>query len=155
MMASPTQSIMYTAMARGIAIDKPTLPVSVLVSPRLAGAPTLDAFPDWLRWTKHLKDDGLKVTFAENGHSHTATIDPAPLRPELWDAIFDKKTHVADYAFDDYGERLVVSYPNRATLTLLKSIFQIGGLLLPLPGEGSDRNNGKPRPLPQPIDRPS
>ena len=63
-MASPTQTIMFTAMARGIAIDKPTLPVSVLVSPRLAGAPTLDAFPDWLRWTKHLKDDGLKVTFA-------------------------------------------------------------------------------------------
>jgi hypothetical protein len=80
-MASPTQTILFTAMARGIAIDKPTLPVSVLVSPRLAGAPTLDAFPDWLRWTKHLKDDGLKVTFAANGHSHTATIDPAPLRP--------------------------------------------------------------------------
>jgi hypothetical protein len=151
-MASPTQTIMFTAMARGIAIDKPTLPVSVLVSPRLAGAPTLDAFPDWLRWTKHLKDDGLKVTFAANGHSHTATIDPAPLRPELWDAIFDKKTHVADYAFDDYGERLVVSYPNRATLTLLKSIFQIGGLQLALPGEVSDENQGKRRQLLQLID---
>ena len=65
---APTQTIMFTAMARGIAIDKPTLPVSVLVSPRLAGAPTLDAFPDWLRWTQHLKDDGLKVTFVANGH---------------------------------------------------------------------------------------
>ena len=63
-MASPTQTILFTAMARGIAIDTPTLPVSVLVSPRLTGAPTLDAFPDWLNWTRHLKDSGLKVTFA-------------------------------------------------------------------------------------------
>src|SRR5438045_8765489 len=108
-MASPTQTIMFAAMARGIAIDKPTLPVSVLVSPRLAGAPTLDAFPDWLNWTKHLKNDGLKLTFAANGHSHTATVDPTPLRPELWDAIFDEKTHVDDYSIDDYGQRLGVS----------------------------------------------
>ena len=53
-MASPTQTIMFTAMARGIAIDKPTLPVSVLVSPRLAGAPTLVshfAVPSSLRAT--------------------------------------------------------------------------------------------------------
>ena len=149
---SPTQTIMFTAMARGIAIDKPTLPVSVLVSPRLAGAPTLDAFPDWLNWTKHLKADGLKLTFAANGHSHTATIDPRPLRPELWDAIFDKKTHVDDYSFDDYGQRLVVSYPTRATLTLLKSIFQVGGLQLALPGEVSDENQGKRRQLLQLID---
>jgi hypothetical protein len=151
-MASPAQTILFTAMARGIAIDKPTLPVSVLVSPRLAGAPTLDAFPDWLHWTKHLKDSGLKVTFAANGHSHTATIDTTPLRPELWDAIFDRNTHVADYAFDDYGERMVVSYPTRATLTLLKSIFQIGGLQLALPGEVNDENRGKRNTLLKLID---
>ena len=85
---------MFTAMARGIAIDQPTLPVSVLVSPRLAGAPTLDAFPDWLRWTQHLKDDGLKVDFAADGHSHTATIDPRRCGPNSGTAIFDKETHV-------------------------------------------------------------
>jgi hypothetical protein len=151
-MVSPTQTIMFTAMARGIAADKPTLPVSVLVSPRLTGAPTLDAFPDWLCWTNHLKDDGLKITFAANGDSHTATIDPRPLRPELWDAIFDKNTHVDDYSFDDYGQRLVVSYPTRATLTLLKSIFQVGGLQLALPGEVNDENQGKRRALLQLID---
>lgn len=151
-MANPNQTLMFTAMVRGIAIDKPTLPVSVLVSPRLAGAPTLDGFADWLHWTKRLKDNGLKVTFQANGHSHSATIDTAPLRPELWEAIFDRKTHVDDYVFDDYSERLVVSYPTRATLTLLKSIFQVGGLQLALPGEVNDENQGKRRELLQLID---
>jgi hypothetical protein len=151
-MAGQTQTIMFTAMARGIAIDKPTLPVSVFVSPRLAGAPTLDAFPDWLHWTKHLKDNGLKVTFSANGQSHTATINTEPLQPALWDAIFDNMTQVDDYVFDDYSERLVASYPNRATLTLLKSIFQIGGLQLALPGEARDKNQGKRRELLQLID---
>ena len=37
-MASPTQTIMFTAMPRALSIDPATLPVSVLVSPRLAGA---------------------------------------------------------------------------------------------------------------------
>ena len=70
----------------------------------------------------------------------------------MWDAIFDKKTHVDDYSFDDYGERMVVSYPTRATLTVLKSIFQVGGLQLALPGEVSDENQGKRRQLLQLID---
>ena len=40
--------------------------------------------------------------------------------------------------FDGFSGRLILRYPNRATLTLLKSIFQIGGLQLALPGEGGD-----------------
>ena len=47
---------------------------------------------------------------------------------------------------------MVVSYPTRATLTVLKSIFQVGGLQLALPGEVSDENQGKRRQLLQLID---
>jgi len=151
-MASPTQTIMFTAMPRALSIDPATLPVSVLVSPRLAGAPTLDSFPDWLDWTQHLKTSGLKVTFAAGGQTHTVPVDTGPLQPALWKAIFDKDTHVDDYAFDDYSQRLVLSYPNRATLTLLKSIFQIGGLQLALPGAVDDEQQGKRRLLLELID---
>lgn len=151
-MASPAQTIMFTAMPRALSIDPATLPISVLVSPRLAGAPTLGSFPDWLNWTEHLKTNGLQVTFATGGRTHTLGIDTDPLQPALWSAIFDEVTHVDDYAFDDYSQRLILAYPNRATLTVLKSIFQIGGLQLALPDQVSDERKGKRRLLLELID---
>jgi len=80
-MASPTQTIMFTAMPRGLAIDPARLPVSVLVSPRLTGATKLGAFPDWLDWTQNLKTKGMKITFDAGGATHTADIDTGILQP--------------------------------------------------------------------------
>jgi hypothetical protein len=142
-MASPTQTIMFTAMPRGVTLDPARLPVSVLVSPRLSGARDLSAFPDWLNWTRRLKKDGMKITFAAGGLAHTAAIDTDVLKPKLWEEIFNETTLVDEYEFDDFSQRLILSYPTRATLTLLKSIFQIGGLQLALPGEISDERRGK------------
>jgi hypothetical protein len=151
-MASLTQTILFTAMPRAIVIAPAALPVSVLVSPRLTGAPTLGSFPDWLNWTERLKANGLELTFASGGQTHTVEIDTDPLRPELWSAIFDEATYVEDYAFDDFSRRLILSYPNRATLTLMKSIFQISGLQLALPGQVGDERQGKRRRLLELID---
>ncbi len=130
---APAQTIMWTAMPRGLTVDPATLPVSVFVSPRLTGAPALGSFSDWLTWTEHLKTDGLHITFAVGGQQVTVPIDPAPLQPNLWNAIFDAETHVADYVFNNYDGRLVISYPVRATLALLKAAYQIGGISLALP----------------------
>ena len=55
------QTILFTVMPRGISLNSATAPVSVFVSPRLDGADHLGAFPDWLNWTRHLRDDGLKL----------------------------------------------------------------------------------------------
>src|ERR1043165_5837145 len=151
-MPSPTHTIMFTAMPRALSIDPATLPVSVLVSPRLAGAPTLGSFPDLLNWTERLKTNGLQLTFATGGQTHTVAVDTDPLQPGLWSAIFDEVTHVDDYAFDDFSQRLILSYPNRATLAVLKSIFQIGGLQLALPDQVSDERQGKRRLLLELID---
>jgi hypothetical protein len=120
-MAGPTQTIMFTAMPRGLSIDPARLPVSVLVSPRLTGATRLGVFPDWLDWTQTLKTKGMKITFAAGGATHTADIDTGVLQPALWREIFDETTLVDEYTFDDFSQRLILSYPNRATLTLLKS----------------------------------
>jgi hypothetical protein len=144
-MAGPTQTILFTVMPRGVNIDPARLPVSVLVSPRLTGAAKLGAFPDWLDWTGRLKTNGMKITFASGANTVTADIDTAVLQPALWREIFDESTLVDEYTFDDFSERLILSYPNRATLTLLKSIFQIGGLQLALPGEGGDDRQGNRR----------
>jgi len=151
-MAHPTQTLLFTAMPRALTIDPRTLPVSVLVSPRLAGARTLGSFPDWLRWTDRLKTDGFEVTFKAGNRKHTVPIDTEPLQPALWEAIFDRDTHVDDFVFADYTDRLVLSYPNRAALALLKSIFQIGGLQLALPDQANDERRGKRRALLELID---
>ncbi|MGZ7036523.1 MAG: hypothetical protein ACXVIQ_15035, partial [Ilumatobacteraceae bacterium] len=142
-MASPTQTIMFTVMPRGLSVDPVRLPVSVLVSPRLTGAAKLGSFPDWLDWTGRLKANGMKITFATGARTVTAGIDTAVLQPALWREIFDESTLVDEYTFDDFSQRLILSYPNRATLTLLKSIFQIGGLQLALPDATGDDRQGK------------
>jgi hypothetical protein len=151
-MAGPTQTLIFTAMPRGISIDPAALPVSVLVSPRLAGAPHLDAFGDWLTWTRHLKTRGLRLTFTAGGQNQTVAIDTKPLQPDLWEAIFDRTTRVDDYVFDDFTGRTVLSYPNRLTLTLLKSIYQIAGLQLALPDQRGRDEPGKRAVLRQLLD---
>ena len=93
-MASPTQTILFTVMPRGVNIDPARPPVSVFVSPRLTGAAKLGAFPDWLDWTGRLKMNGMKITFASGANTVTADIDTAVLQPALWREIFDKSTLV-------------------------------------------------------------
>jgi len=41
------QTVIFTAVPRGISIDRDPMPVSVIVSPRLDGATKLGAFSDW------------------------------------------------------------------------------------------------------------
>ena len=101
------QTILLTVFPRALSVVTDTLPVSVFVSPRLTGAPTLDAFPDWLTWTQRLKDDGFQFTVVANGRAIDAAIDPAPLRPDLWTALFSTDTQVDDYEFPDYSDRTV------------------------------------------------
>jgi len=88
------QTILFTVMPRGISINAATLPVSVLVSPRLVGASTLGKFPDWLSWTQQLKDNGLELTFRCGAQTLTLPVDRTPLHPELWQAMFDENTFV-------------------------------------------------------------
>ena len=52
-----SQTVLFTVMPRGISLNGATLPVSVVVSPRLGGADRLDAFPDFVDWTQKLLSD--------------------------------------------------------------------------------------------------
>ena len=66
-----TQTIVMTVIPRGVAMNADSLPVSVFVTPRLAGADKLGAFPDWLQWTRRLKENGLTLTLRCVGTSTT------------------------------------------------------------------------------------
>jgi Subtilase family len=135
------QSILLTVVPRALSVVSDTLPVSVVVSPRLTGAPTLDAFPDWLTWTERLRDSGLDFTIAANGHAIDASIDIAPLRPDLWAALFADDTQVDEYVFPDYSDRTVISYGVRDAMLAVKAIYQQATTELGLPADPRDRES--------------
>ena len=132
------QTIQFTVMPRGLTLNPASPPISVLISPRLYGGDTLGLFPDWLNWTGTIKDHGLKLVLECAGKQHTLEIDTQPLRPDLWQALFNERTFVRPYAFPDYTERAVFSYSKRMAISALKTIYQQAGLYLALPGREGD-----------------
>jgi hypothetical protein len=127
------QTILFTVMPRGLSLNPAALPVSVYISPRLSDEDFLGAYPDWLNWTARLKENGLALTFESAGNTLTIKSDPAPLRPELWQAMFHEDTYVKSYQFPNYTGRTIVSYPVRQALSGLKNIYQQAGVALALP----------------------
>ncbi len=137
------QTIQFTIMPRGLTLNPPAPPVSVLVSPRLSGADTLGQFPDWVNWTGRIKERGLRLVLGCGGKKLTVEVNTKPLRPDLWQALFNEETFVRPYAFRDYSDRAVFSFSKRSALSALKSIYQQAGVLLALPrreeGFGGDK----------------
>ncbi len=129
-----THTVLFTVMPRGISLNADTLPVSVFVSPRLTGADKLGAFPDWLNWTKTLKD-GLALTFRSGTKTASVRIDTTPLRPNVWRALFERDTFVRSRTFDDYSEHGIVSYSVRESLSALKAVYQEASVMLALPDQ--------------------
>jgi len=137
-----THIVLFTVMPRGISLNGGSLPVSVLVSPRLTGADRLGAFPDWLNWTTTLKD-GLTLTFRSGAQTATAKIDTKPLQPDLWRALFTRDTFVRPRAFDDYSQHGIVSYSVRESLSALKAVYQEAAVTLALPDDPSSPQGEK------------
>ncbi|HEY0878484.1 MAG TPA: hypothetical protein VGE10_08515 [Zeimonas sp.] len=136
-------TVLFTTMPRGIVANPATLPVSVLVSPRLVGADRLGAFPDWVGWTSRLKA-GAYLVFRCGAQTVTAAIDTAPLRPDLWRALFDESTFVRSRTFDDYSSHGVMSFSVRETLSALKTVYQEAGVVLALPDPPDDFDPNDP-----------
>jgi hypothetical protein len=127
------QTILFTVIPRGVNIDPKTLPVSVFVAPQLTGDDHLGAFPDWLKWTRRLKDAGLTLGFHCEGATLNRPIDASVLRPELWEQMFHEQTLVRSRKYDDYTDRGIISFSMRQSLSALKTIYQTAGLQLALP----------------------
>lgn len=106
-----------------------TVPVSVLVSPRLSGSELLGDYDDWLYWTKRLLSFGLTITFECQGRTLDLALPLAQLQPKLWDATFNEETLVRPFAFNDYSHRRVLSYSYRLGMSLLKSVYLTTGIL--------------------------
>ena len=138
-----TQTVLFTVMPRGVSVNGATLPVSVVVSPRLVGANRLDAFPDWVDWTQKLSA-GAQFVFACGARTATVPIATAPLRPDLWRALFEADTFVRSRAFDDYSSHGVLSFSVRESLSALKAVYQEAGVVLALPDAPDDVDPNDP-----------
>lgn len=127
------QTILFTVLPRSLSLNPAPIPISVFVAPRLQGADRLAQFPDWLDWTGQLKDRGLKLTLRCATQTLTVDVDPTPLRPDLWRAMFNEQTFVRSHAFNDYADRAIFSYPARVALSVIKSTYQEASVALALP----------------------
>jgi hypothetical protein len=135
------QTILFTVTPRGISLNSTTTPVSIFVSPRLDGAGHLRDFPDWLKWTRHLHGDGLKLELKCGANTQAFVINRTGLRPELWEQLFKAKTYVRPHkSLEDYSTRGLISFSVRENLSALKSIYKRATVELALPDvPGVDR----------------
>ena len=133
-----TQLIIFTAVPQNLVFDPDTIKVSVLVSPRLSGDDHLGPYGDWLNWTQRRLDGGLKLTFECGGNTLDVDADTSGLRADLWGALFNPRTLVNPYEFDDYSDRFVASYGVRTALGLLKATYQSVGVEFALPTVDGD-----------------
>lgn len=117
------QSLTLVVLPRGV---QPTgqLGLSVYVTPRLTGAPTLGDFPDLLAWTKRIVDHGLTFTLSCGGKTADVGATRSVLRPDLWAELFKPDTFVEDPTPPDFHNRLFVSYPARDALRFVKWAYQ-------------------------------
>lgn len=137
-----TQTVLFTVLPRGISVNADTLPVSVFVSPRLMGGTTLGAFPDWVTWTGLVKQSGLTLRLRSGTQHVDVRINTAPLKPKLWEALFNEHTFVRSRTFNDYSNHGIMSFSVRESLSVLKTVYQEASVALALPDDpNSDRLN--------------
>jgi hypothetical protein len=103
-----------------------TRKLSVVVSPRLQGASTLEPFGDFLNWYEKQLTFTLRFQPLAAGDGVTASV-PAPPVPDerkpLWTALFDTDTTVKSYGFSDYSKLKINSYPIADILSYLQGTY--------------------------------
>ncbi|MGA8938581.1 MAG: hypothetical protein WB439_05385 [Acidobacteriaceae bacterium] len=117
------QILTFVALPNGLTA-KGKLRVSVYLTPRLQGAATLDKFPDMLYWAARIKKRGMKLTLASGANTATVAVNPAVLRPDVWNSIFKAKTFVEKYQVPPLDKNLLVSYPSRDVMSFVKFAYQ-------------------------------
>jgi hypothetical protein len=133
----PEQTLIIVALPNGLSRDGTYAQLSLYIAPRLTGSESLLDFPDWLNWPNTLGAGSVAVRLKTNsGHTIDAQVDTSALQPQLWQGIFGlpddtNATYVAPYEFDDYTNRLVISYPALEALAVIKAVYQTYGTSSP------------------------
>jgi hypothetical protein len=132
------QTIIWTALPKGITQDGARLQLSVFVSPRLqtnegGGNPTLQQFPDFLHWPDKMATATFQVKF-DGGPTVAATrVAPAsdPPPAELWKAIFHEQTRLKTYVFPDCTGRAINSFPVQNLQEDVRAVYETVAVVSP------------------------
>jgi len=146
-----TQTILWIALPNGYIGEAPDrrLRLSVFVAPRLRSndGTTLAPLPDFVDWAARMAPDA--VTFAvetDDGALVPATVVSETPEPLLWSSLFGPDTPVRPFAFDDYADRPIVSFPVQGVLDFVKRVYRETAAASPTelpritPGEDGDPN---------------
>lgn len=137
-----TTELLFTVVPLDGVYKQGIVKLSIVVSPRLRGGNKLGDFPQsMLHWTRLVQSQGLTLELKAGSKQTRVEINRALLQPELWEALFTKKTPVKSYEFDhalvERANLGVASFPMRESLSLIKSIYREASVTLALPDDRS------------------
>ncbi|MCA9888046.1 MAG: LamG domain-containing protein, partial [Anaerolineae bacterium] len=149
-----TETIIWTGIPYGVITLKDgqrMARISVVASHRLEApdteGDTLSLYPIALNWTQHIRDNLQGFVVRAGTHEVKAELqDRHVLDPNWWAAMFNEKTFVRPYAFEDHTDKLIISYPTQNIVNTLKGIYQAVGFDSPddLPDfRGRDSSTGQ------------
>ena len=129
-----TQTVIWTTLPNGLkkadqpsSTTKPTLKLSVIISPRLTsdkGTDTLaPSFGDWLDWPSKIGAASFKVQFRDNPTLYSARVVGDAAESGLWQALFKETTFLKSRVFEDFSNRPIRSYSVRDALTSLRTLY--------------------------------
>lgn len=126
------QTILWTALPKGMSNDGKNLLLSVVVSPRLdTGGPPrkLGAFPAFINWPAQ----PLQVSIQFSGQMPiAATILPSGADPALWQALFPpEETSVRSFVPEDLSTQLIHAYPVANVVEHLRRLYASVGVASP------------------------
>lgn len=126
------QTIIWTALPKGMSADGKNLLLSVVVSPRLdtEGPPLkLSAFPAFTNWPAQ----PLQLSIQFNGQAPVAaTIIPSGADAALWQALFPpEETSVRSFVPADQSKQLIHSYPVANVVEHLRKLYAAVGVASP------------------------
>ncbi len=126
------QTIIWTALPKGISDDGKNLLLSVVVSPRLdTGGPDLKliAFPAFSNWPAQ----PLQIFIQFSGQAPTAaTILPPAADPALWQALFPaEETTVRSFVPADHTKQLIHAFPVANVVEYLRKLYATVGVASP------------------------
>ena len=133
-----TETIVWTALPFGVVKHGGVryVRISAFASPRLrateAEGDTLSLYPIVRHWTQNVRDSLRGFEVHAGGQTlHARLTSRKPLDPDWWEGLFNDDTYVQPYAYNDYTDRLIISYPVRRVLGHLKNVYQQIGLESP------------------------